>query len=466
MSFLRGSANAPVQSAAGAEIVTRQFVLAHCGSVASLGVAQALGWRFAKLWTASTTSALGSGLATIAAPLFVAAHTRSPLIVSATFGVAWLPWLLFALPGGVLVDRVDRRRLMVTIDWARVAAMGVLATALLAGSSSIALLDVVLFVINAGEVVFRSASQAMVSSVVPRAQLERANGWLVGGTTMMQQMIAGPLGGFLFVLAACVPFFVNAGTYAASAVLVGLVAGTYRASSRTGADGDRGARQQRSVRAELAEGFRWLAHQRVLRTMTVLIGLLNLTLTAATAVLVLLVKERLHLGAVGYGTLFTCEAAGGLLGSACGDWLIRRVTATWTIRVGLLIEAGLHLTLATSRSAYFVGFMLFAFGVHGALWTIVGSSLRQRLTPPEMLGRVASTSLFIAAGGNCLGAVLGGVIAAKFGITAPYWAGFVVAVLVSAATWRVFNRATVAQAYAAGEPDEPPVPHAEREKAQ
>jgi MFS family permease len=87
-----------------------------------------LGSRFAKLWTASTTSALGSGLATIAAPLLVAAHTRDPLIVAATTGVAWLPWLLFALPGGVLVDRVDRRRLMVTIDWIRVAIMGVLAT--------------------------------------------------------------------------------------------------------------------------------------------------------------------------------------------------------------------------------------------------------------------------------------------------------------------------------------------------
>jgi MFS family permease len=92
--------------------------------------------------------------------------------------------------------------------------------------------------------------------------------------------------------------------------------------------------------------------------------------------------------------------------------------------------------------------MLFAFGVHGALWTIVGSSLRQRLTPPEMLGRVASTGLFISAGGNCVGAVLGGVIAARFGITAPYWAGFVVAALVAAATWRVFNRAAVAEVYA------------------
>ena len=110
-----------------------------------------LGGRFAKLWAASTTSALGSGLATIAAPLFVAAHTKSPLIVSATFGVAWLPWLLFALPGGVLVDRVDRRRLMITIDWTRTAAMGVLAVALLAGWAGIALLDAVLFVVNVDE---------------------------------------------------------------------------------------------------------------------------------------------------------------------------------------------------------------------------------------------------------------------------------------------------------------------------
>jgi len=424
-------------------------------------VAEPLGARFAKLWTASTTSALGSGLATIAAPLFVAAHTKNPLIVSATSGAAWLPWLLFALPGGVLVDRVDRRRLMITIDWARVAVMGVLATALLAGWSSIILLDTALFLINTGEIVFRSASQAMIPAVVPRARLERANGWLVGGTLLMQEMIAGPLGGFLFVVAACVPFYVNAGTYAASAVLIGLLAGTYRVARPPGGGDDEQGRDSRGqIRHELAEGFRWLAGQRVLRTMAGLIGLLNLTLTAAIAVLVLLVKERLHLGAVGYGTLFTAMAAGGLLGSVCGDWLIARVTATWTIRIGLLVEAGLHLVLATSRSAYLVGGMLFAFGVHGALWTIVGSSLRQRLTPPEMMGRVSSTVLFIAAGGNCLGAVLGGVVAARFGITAPYWAGFVVAVLVSAGTWRVFNRAAVAQAYA-----DPPLPVAQAQTA-
>jgi predicted MFS family arabinose efflux permease len=414
--------------------------------VASHDVTERLGSRFAKLWTASTTSALGSGVAVIAAPLFVAAHDKNPLVVSATFAVSWLPWLLFALPGGVLVDRVDRRRLMVIIDLTRVAAMGVLAGALLAGWSSIALLDSVLFVINTGEAIFRSASQAMIQAVVPRARLERANSWLVGGTTVMQQMIAGPLGGFLFVLAACVPFFVNAGTYAASAVLVAMVGGSYRAhQSATAADDPL---PRHSVRSELAQGFHWLAGQRLLRTMALLIGLLNVTLAAATGVLVLLVRERLHLGAVGYGTLFTCEAAGGLLGSGAGDWLIRKVTPTWTIRIGLLVEAGFHLTLAISRSAVLDGLLLFAFGVHGALWTIVSSSLRQRLAPPEMLGRVASTYLFVAAAGESAGSLLGGVVAARFGITAPYWAGFVVAALVAAVTWRIFNRRAVAAAYA------------------
>jgi MFS family permease len=213
-----------------------------------------LGWRFAKLWAAGTTSALGSGLTLIAAPLLVASRTSNPVLVSATFGVAWLPWLLFALPGGVLVDRVDRRRLMIVIDWVRVAAMGILATAILAGHASIALLYAVLFVVNAGEIVFRSASQAMIPSVVPRAALERANGWLVGGGTLMQGMVAGPLGGFLFVVAVSAPFFVNAATYAASAVLIGLVAGAYRARRPrsqppgTAGHGGRGRSARRSPR--------------------------------------------------------------------------------------------------------------------------------------------------------------------------------------------------------------------------
>jgi MFS family permease len=292
---------------------------------------ESMSGKFGKLWTASTLSALGTGLTVVAAPLYVSARTSNALIVAATTGVAMLPWLLFALPAGVLVDRVDRRRLMVAVDWARAAAMGVLAVAILAGWSSIVLLDLVIFLINTGETAFEPAAQSMVPAVVPRDLLERANGWLVGGLTLSRYMIAGPLGGFLFVVAASIPFFANAVTYAASAVLVGLVGGTYRATRP-----DTAGRRTR-VRTEVAEGLRWLLKQRMLRTMAILIGLLNITLAAATAVLVLLAKERLHVGSVGYGSLFTCMAVGSLLGSAVGDRVIRRFTATWTIRIGLLV---------------------------------------------------------------------------------------------------------------------------------
>jgi len=410
--------------------------------------------RFAKLWTAGTLSALGTGLTVVAAPLYVSARTSNALIVSATTGVAMLPWLLFALPAGVLVDRVDRRRLMVAVDWARAAAMGVLAVAILGGWSSIVLLDLVLFLINTGETAFEPAAQSMVPAVVPRDLLERANGWLVGGLTLSRYMIAGPLGGFLFVVAASIPFFANAGTYAASAVLVGLVGGSYRATRPGQAPSPDAPGPPRwraggpRVGAEVAEGLRWLLKQRMLRTMAILIGLLNITLAAATAVLVLLAKERLHVGSVGYGSLFTCMAVGSLLGSAVGDRVIRRVTATWTIRIGLLVEALTHLTLALATNVYVVGVVMAAFGIHAALWTIVGTSLRQRLTPAHMLGRVSSANLFISAGGEVAGALLGGALAGAFGITAPYWVGFVVALIVAASTWRIFDQATVAAAYA------------------
>jgi MFS family permease len=410
-----------------------------------------LGGRFAKLWAASTTSAIGSGLASVATPLFVASRTSNPLVVSIAATVAWLPWLIFALPGGVLVDRLDRRRVMVTIDWIRVVALAILGVALLADHASIGLLYAVLFITAVGEVTFRSASQAFTPALVSPSLLERANGWLAGGSMLTAGLFAGPLGGFLYAVTPSLPFVVNAGTYAASAVLVGLIGGSFRARTGTpGGDAATAHRPRASVWSDMISGLRWLVRQRLLRTMAVLIGLLNVTLTAALSVLVLLSKERLHLGSVGYGALFSCLAVGGLLGSALGDRLIGWVTATWTIRIGLLVEAATHLVLATSHNAYAVGAIFFAFGIHGALWTIASVSLRQRLTPPEMLGRVGSANLFVSAGGNCVGAILGGALATAFGLSAPYWVGFVVAIVVSAATWRVFDRAKVAAAYERG----------------
>ncbi len=402
-----------------------------------------LGPSFFKLWSAGAVSSLGTGLATVATPLFVAHRTQSAFVVALAFFASTVPWLLFALPAGVLADRVDRRKLMVVVDVVRLGVLSLLGAAIVTGTVNLPLLYIVLFLDSTGEVLLRSAWSAMVPAVVAKDQLERANGWIMGGTTLTRDMISGPLGAFLFTVAASLPFLANAASYAASALFLALIPGTFRARPETGD----APRPPVRIRHDVVAGLRWLMGHRLLRTMAVLIGLLNVTLTAALSVLVLVARERLHVGSVGYGALFTCMAVGALIGSMIGDRLIRLVTATWTIRIGLIVEAGLHLVLATSTSAYLVGAGFMAFGVHGALWTIASNSLRQRLTPDEVMGRVGSAYLFVAAGGNCLGALLGGALASAFGLTAPYWVGFVVAVGVSMATWSTFNRRAVAEAY-------------------
>ncbi|TNM67384.1 MFS transporter [Streptomyces sp. NP160] len=402
--------------------------------------------RFARLWASSSASALGTGLVLIAAPLLVATYSDDPVVVSAAFAVAWLPWLLFALPGGVLVDRVDRRRLLVALDVVRAAALVLLGAVVVAGAGGVGLLYGVLFAVNACEVVSRIAGSTMVPDVVGGMSLERANGWLHGAATLMNGVLAGPLAGALFALAAGVPFLVAAAAMGLGAALLAVIPGRYPPPPRPRQSG--GAGRLRMAVGEVGEAFGWLMRQRMLRTMALLIGLLNLTYYAALALLVLVAQQRLGLGSVGYGVLLGCMAVGGLAGAAAGDRLIAWATPTWTIRVGLLVEACLHLVLAASTSAVLVGAVLVVFGVHGSLWGIVATSLRQRLTPPEMLGRVGSATLFVSAGGNCAGALLGGVLAAAAGLTAPYWVGFVLALVVSASTWRVFSRASVAAAYA------------------
>jgi MFS family permease len=418
-----------------------------------------LGRPFTLLWTASTVSALGDGVLAVAAPLWLAARSDSPLVISGAMIAQMLPWLLFSLLSGGLVDRLDRRRVMVLVDLLRAAALTGLGLLIGLGHAGPALLYAVLFLVGIGETLFRAASQSVLPAVVRPGQLERANGRLNGARTVAHDMIAGPLGGFLFVVAAAVPFLLDAGSFLVGTVLLGLLPGTFRAtrgrpaeldtSDRPGpelpAAAEPGART--SLRAEIAVGVRFLFGHRLLRTLAVLIGLLNITLVAATSILVLVAKQRLGLGSVGYGLLFTAMSVGGLLGALVGDRLVRRFTASVTLRVGLLIETGFHLTLALSDSPIWVSVAMGVFGVHGMLWMIVTTSIRQRLTPPELLGRVNSAYLFLAAGGNAIGALLGGLIATHFGLTAPYWIGFVVAVLVTATTWRVLDRRTIAAAY-------------------
>ncbi len=139
-----------------------------------------LGPDFAKLWTASTVSNLGDGVTLVAGPLLAASLTRDPLLVAALTFAQRLPWLLFSLLSGALVDRLDRRRVMVSADLFRAVVIGLLGVVVLLDAASIPLLCTTLFLLGTAETLFDTASISILPAMVPKASLTKANGRLLG----------------------------------------------------------------------------------------------------------------------------------------------------------------------------------------------------------------------------------------------------------------------------------------------
>jgi MFS family permease len=395
-----------------------------------------LGPDFTKLWTASTVSNLGDGVTLVAGPLLAATLTRNPLMVAALTFAQRLPWLLFSLLSGALVDRLDRRRVMVAADLFRAVVIGLLGVAVLLDAASIPLLCTTFFLLGTAETLFDNAAVSILPAVVPKASLTKANGRLLGAQIVTNDMAAPPLGGLLFAAAAAAPFLLDAGSFVAAAALVAAMPGSFRVERPAGAE-------RATLRADIAEGVRWLAGHRLLRLLGVAIGLMNLTLFAATAILVLYAQERLGLGPVGYGVLIACLAIGGISASLVAERVVGWLGPATTMRVGLLIEASTHLVLALTSSPLVAGAILAVFGFHGMTWSVISISLRQELIPGRLLGRVNSAYAVFSYGGGSLGALLGGLLAGRFGLTAPFWCGFVAVAVLAVVAWPTLSSGRV-----------------------
>jgi MFS family permease len=395
-----------------------------------------LGPEFRKLWTANAISNLGDGVTFVAGPLLAASLTRDPLLVAGLAFAQRLPWLLFSLVSGVLVDRLDRRRLMATVDVARSLLLGLLGVAVLLEAATIPLLYAVFFAVGVAETLFDNASVSILPSVVARERLPKANGRLLGARVVAEDLAGPPLGGVLFAAAAAVPFLLDAGTFAAAAALVAAMRGRFRVERPEEAP-------PTTLRSEIAEGVRWLWRNRLLRILALAIGLMNVTFMATASILVLYANERLGLGPAGYGLLFSSMAVGGGAASLVVERIVGWLGPATTMRVGLLIEASTHLVLALARSPLVVGAILALFGFHAITWNVTSISLRQELVPERLLGRVNSAYAVFSSGGTALGAVVGGLLARRFGLTAPFWCSFVAMTLLVLVAWRVLSSATV-----------------------
>jgi MFS family permease len=392
------------------------------------------------LWTASAVSNLGDGITLVAGPLLAASLTRDPRLVAGLAVAQRLPWLLFSLVSGALVDRLDRRLLMVRVDAARCLTVGLLGVAVLADAATLPLLYAVFFALGTAETLFDNASVSILPAVVPRAQLAKANGRLLGAHMVANELVAPPLGGLLFATAAAVPFLLDAGSFAAAAALVVAMGGRFRVERPEGAapppSGPRSPRE--------CAGWPGTA----CCVLAVAIALMNLTLSATLSISVLYAQERLGLGSVGYGLLLSSMAVGGIAASLVAERVIAWLGPATAMRLGLVIESSTHLVLALARSPVLVGAIFALFGFHAMTWSVISVSLRQELIPARLLGRVNSAYALFGYGSLSLGAVAGGLLAARYGLTAPFWCSFAAMTTLTLACWPILSTRAVAQARA------------------
>jgi len=399
---------------------------------------EGLGGAYRRLWTASAVSTLGDGMYLAALPLLAATLTRDPLAVSVVTVAGWLPWLLFALPAGALVDRLDRRRVMWTVDAARAAVVGALTVAVLAGWASIPLLAVAGFLVGAGQTLVENAAQAMVVAVVGRdpRRLERANGRLVASLTVGQQLAGPPLGSAAFALAPWLPFLADAASFGAGAALVASIKGRFRPDRNAGAAGP-------GLRAEIGEGLRFLFGHRLLRAAVLLVSASNLAFMAGEAILVLFATEELGLDGRGYGLLLAAVALGGLPGSLLAHRIAERVPPGPLIVGGVLAGAATMAGFGLATDPWPAGVAYAATGFVWGVWNVTLLSLRQAIVPDRLMGRVVGAIRLIGFGSIPIGALLGGVVARSLGLRAPFLLGAAVLALAALAAAPVITTGAI-----------------------
>ncbi len=378
-------------------------------------------WRF---WSAGALSNLGDGVRLTALPLLVATLTRRPFPVSMVTAATMIPWAVVGPFGGALVDRHDRRRIIITGQTLRGVAVAVLAVLVATGHTSLTAIYVVAATIGLGEVFVDSAMQAAIPKLASPSQLEQANSKMVAAEVATNDVVGGPLGAALFVAAAWLPFALDAASFLVGALLVSTVHATLQDR--------RDPAQRRSLRSEVGEGLRFTFGHPFLRGVAISVACFNGGMTAAASVSVLFVLDVLHSTERAFGWMTGIGAVGGLVGAIAAAPVVRRVgrrrmlvgcSVATTAAFGLLGVAG-NVVVATALMFVAIGF--------SSAYNVVGRSARQSVTPDHLLGRVIASVRVIGLGAIPVGAAIGGLIATWIGVRATFGFAAVLGVVGSA----------------------------------
>ena len=385
-----------------------------------------LGRSFRWLLASSWLTNLGEGITLAAGPLLVASQTHNPLAVAMAALLQRLPWLLFGLYAGVVADRLNRRTIAVVTGLVRAAILLLLTASILTHHVDIAVVLAALFLFGVNETFGDTTTTTLLPMLVDRPDLGIANSRALTGVIVWNQLAGPPIGAALFAAGMALPFVSESVCVLAGVLLISQV--------QLPAHGTRGRHAR--VRDDIREGWRWLWAHAAVRTLAITIFTFNVTFGAAWSVLVLYARERLGMGALGFGLITTAMAVGGLLGTASYGWLERHVRLGVIMRGGLIIETLTHLALALTRWAWFALIVFVIFGAHAFIWGTTSTTVRQRAVPAQFQGRVGSVYLTGVVGGIVIGSALGGLVASVWGITAPFWFAFAGSALILAVIWR------------------------------
>ena len=388
-------------------------------------------WRRRKyltLWGGKLVSATGSQMTQIAFPLLVLALTQSAAIAGLAGALRMLPYLLLSLPAGALVDRWDRRRVMILCDSGRAIALGSIPVALLLGHLSILQVCLVALIEGTLFVFFDIAEVAVLPNLVTQQEMPAAVAQYISLTDGVTMLLGPALGGALYAAGRMVPFLLDAISYGASVLALWRI----QLPQRTASDEQADPLSWLTMRADIVEGVVWLWRHRTLRALTVLLGAGN-CLVAGEALLVIVLAERLHATAPEVGLILGLGGCGAVFGALLAERVVRRLTFAQAFIGGNWLVALLFLLYAVAPTPFALGLVMAGIGAVYAVINVAQYSYRMSLIPDALQGRVSSIIRLMLYGSLPLGLAVAGFAIEHVGTVATVLALGVGLVLVALA---------------------------------
>lgn len=400
---------------------------------------------------ASGLTNLADGIAIVVWAWVATLLTRDPFLISLMPVALRLPWVVFALPAGLVTDRVNRKHLILAMDIVRAVAFGgaTLAVALalplatpsetgIAQPGLFTMLLVSALVIGTAEVFRDNAAQTMLPALVAHDHLETANGRLWSVELVGNALIGPAIGAVLIAYIVWLPFAANAVAFALAALMIIGLQGRFSP----------GRHATRNWTSELREGLSYLRNAPLLRLLAVVTGFWNLFDQMVMIALVLYAQEVLGLGAQSYGLMLAFAAVGGIAGGLVGDTIVRRFGPGRTAQWAQLFSAFAFIAIPFAPDAVSVALILAAFQFSGIVWNTVSVSYRQRTIPDALLGRVNSVYRLLAWGMMPIGLILSGalvnmassVLSRDAALAVPFIVAASGVLILSITTWKPLGR--------------------------